>query len=192
MKSTTGKSARERILEAAVLKFSRQSYEAIGLRDIAIEANVDVAYVHRSFGSKERLFAAALKRAIEQDNVLQGLGADPAAALARHIFSDTQVTSANDVRTMDIFIHSLSSTQAKTVLRAMTIEDFIMPLSERIEGIDILQSTLIAALLVGIGIFRTVIEVPILQEHNGEHAEMRTSHAIDLIINAAHHTRDSR
>lgn len=45
--------AKERILKAAIRRFARHSYEDTGLRDIANDADVDVAYVHRSFGSKD-------------------------------------------------------------------------------------------------------------------------------------------
>lgn len=39
---------RERILKAAILRFSAHSYDNTGLRDIAADVGVDMAYVHRS------------------------------------------------------------------------------------------------------------------------------------------------
>ncbi len=52
---------RDRILKAAILRFSTHSYDHTGLRDIAADVGVDMAYVHRSFGSKEKLFYEAVK-----------------------------------------------------------------------------------------------------------------------------------
>lgn len=47
-----GSATRDRILNAAILRFARSSYESVGLRDIAADAGVDVAYVHRLFWFK--------------------------------------------------------------------------------------------------------------------------------------------
>jgi AcrR family transcriptional regulator len=51
---------RARILAAAQRLFSTVGYTQTGLRDIAAEARVDMALVSRAFGSKEKLFEAAL------------------------------------------------------------------------------------------------------------------------------------
>jgi AcrR family transcriptional regulator len=45
-----------RILQAAKTLFSRNSYEGVGVREIASNADVDSALVIRYFGSKEGLF----------------------------------------------------------------------------------------------------------------------------------------
>lgn len=76
---------RDRILSAAIVQFSRRSYEEVGLRDIAAVAGVDVAYVHRSFGSKEQLFAEAVRRATAVDRVVSTAGSDLPRSLARQI-----------------------------------------------------------------------------------------------------------
>jgi AcrR family transcriptional regulator len=50
---------RARLLEAARELFLAQGYSAIGLREVAAKAGVDVTLVRRYFGSKQRLFVAA-------------------------------------------------------------------------------------------------------------------------------------
>ena len=60
IRPTAEDTTRERILKAAMLRFSTYSYEETGLRDIATDVGVDTAYVHRSFGSKEKLFREAV------------------------------------------------------------------------------------------------------------------------------------
>ncbi|MFD2029247.1 helix-turn-helix domain-containing protein [Ancylobacter dichloromethanicus] len=61
---------REQILEAAILRFARQSYEDTSLRAIAADVGVDVAHVHRSFGSKELLFAEAIRATTRPERFL--------------------------------------------------------------------------------------------------------------------------
>lgn len=50
---------RARLLEAARELFLGQGYSAIGLREVAAKAGVDVTLVRRYFGSKQRLFTEA-------------------------------------------------------------------------------------------------------------------------------------
>jgi AcrR family transcriptional regulator len=52
---------RETILEAARRRFAAAGYEASSLRAIAADAGVDPALVVHYFGSKDRLFVAALQ-----------------------------------------------------------------------------------------------------------------------------------
>src|SRR3546814_4650837 len=52
---------RHAILLAATGRFLQDSYECVGLRDIARDAGIDVALVSRYFGSKEELFAQVLR-----------------------------------------------------------------------------------------------------------------------------------
>jgi AcrR family transcriptional regulator len=56
-----------RILQAAQRHFSRYGYVQAGLRDIAAEAGINVALVARYFGSKEKLFEAAVAASVTPD-----------------------------------------------------------------------------------------------------------------------------
>src|SRR5689334_25333471 len=51
---------RERIVQAAITLLERGEYDAIQMRDVAMEAGVAVATIYRYFTSKEHLYAAAL------------------------------------------------------------------------------------------------------------------------------------
>ena len=72
IRPTPEDTTRERILKAALLRFSTHSYEETGLRDIASDVGVDMAYVHRSFGSKEKLFREAVKAMLRPEVWLVG------------------------------------------------------------------------------------------------------------------------
>lgn len=56
---------RSAILAAAQAAFATRGYGQVGLREIATEAGADPALVRRYFGSKERLFEAALDDALD-------------------------------------------------------------------------------------------------------------------------------
>lgn len=174
---------RDRILDAAILRFSRQSYEATGLRDIAGDVDVDVAYVHRCFGSKERLFAAAVEAALQPEAMLSGKAEDLAATLARELVAEDY--GPDDVRPLDIIIHSLSSADASRVLRDVVARSFIEPLAAKLGHRDQLNASLITALLAGTGILRTVLGIAPLQETEGGRLEAMMTAALTGIIASA-------
>ncbi len=178
--SSAPASGRERILEAAVGRFSRQSYDQTGLREIAADADVDVAYVHRCFGSKEQLFHAALKRAVQTEKVINDLGADPAGMLAAHVLSDSKADA--EVRPMDILIRSLTSPKAAAVLRTVVIEDFVTPLGAQLDTNAAQRAALAAALLMGLGILRDVLELPALTEGPGGALERSLADTLAVVL----------
>ena len=146
---------RDRILNAAIARFSRHSYEATGLRDIAADVGIDVAYVHRSFGSKERLFAAAVEASLQPERFFAGAKADLATDLTNHVL----VRDADEIAPLDIVVHSLSSPEAASVLREVVVRNFITPLANKLEMSSQTPASLIASLLLGVGILRSVLGV---------------------------------
>ena len=152
-------STRERILNAAIARFSRHSYEATGLRDIAADVGIDVAYVHRSFGSKERLFAAAVESSLQPERFFAGNTADLAVDLTNQVLARDPVRDANEIGPLDIVVHSLSSPEAASVLREVVVRNFISPLAEKLEMSSQTPASLIASLLLGVGILRSVLGV---------------------------------
>ncbi|ABD90188.1 TetR/AcrR family transcriptional regulator [Rhodopseudomonas palustris] len=182
--SRTKPLTRDRILEAAIARFSRHSYEATGLRDIAADVGVDVAYVHRCFGSKERLFAAAVQAAIKPERFLAGPGDDLAATLSQQALANQASQGPDQTGPLDIVIHSLSSPEASRVLRAVMLKDFIEPIAGRLGSPAASRAALIAALLAGVGILRSVLGVAALQEAEGGELQTLIRTAIDSMIDA--------
>ena len=115
----SGEATRQRILATAIARFAQGSYEEVKLRDIAADVGVDVALVHRSFGSKEQLFAAVLSAASPADRQLAVDVKDLSAAFVNDMFT----SKPNDA--LKIILRSLSSPQARDVLRAHGAIDFI-------------------------------------------------------------------
>jgi AcrR family transcriptional regulator len=155
----SGEATRRRILSAAVARFARASYEEVKLRDIAADVGVDVALVHRSFGSKEQLFAAAV------------LEACPSALLSEErgrlseLFAGFAVESQQH-EGLHIFIRSLTSPLARDLIRSCCHRDFIGPLAAKLEGPTARQrAALFVSCLIGFGILREVLRVePLLSE----------------------------
>ncbi|MFC0240750.1 TetR/AcrR family transcriptional regulator [Rhodopseudomonas telluris] len=176
---------RDRILDAAILRFARQSYETTGLRDIAADVDVDVAYVHRCFGSKERLFAAAVEATLKPELLLTGKADDLAATLAHELFHHAEGHGPHQVRPLDIVIHSLSSADASRVLREVVSRSFVEPLAAKLGHADALNAALITALLAGTGILRTVLGITPLQETEGGRLETMMTAALAGIIASA-------
>ncbi|HNK15897.1 MAG TPA: TetR family transcriptional regulator [Nitrospira sp.] len=180
----TGGATRDRILNAAILRFARSSYETVGLRDIAADARVDVAYVHRCFGSKERLFAESLEATMEPAKLFAGPAGDIAGFLAKQIFARDGGRGRNTVGPLGIIIRSLSSSEASRVLREFTRDDIIRPLAEKIGQEADTRAAVITALLAGIGILRNVLRIDPLTEVEGGELEKLITQTISDIIAA--------
>lgn len=161
-----GKNTRERILRAAMARFATQSYSTTSLRDLASDVGVDVAYVHRSFGSKENLFRASIRAAMRPDWMFAGDIQDLAATLAGQTLG--KVPEA-EVRMLDIVFRSFSSPDASKVLREVLMEDFIGPLIAAQPHVSKRQAALVAAFFAGVSILYDVIgSEPLLEGDDDE------------------------
>jgi AcrR family transcriptional regulator len=156
----SGEVTRQRILTAAIARFAQASYEEVKLRHIAMDVGVDVALVHRSFGSKEQLFAAVLSAASPYDRLLASDWSELSTVFANDMFAAKQDDA------LQIALRSLTSPQARDVLRAHGAMDFIGPIAAKLDGPARQQrAALFAACLIGIGILRDVLRLePLLDE----------------------------
>lgn len=181
IRSEAGDTTRERILKAAILRFSTHSYEETGLRDVAADVGVDMAYVHRSFGSKEKLFYEAVKAAFQPERVFAGEAEDLPSTLARDVFVER---GANEICPLDIIIRSLTSPDASRVLRDAMMEDFIDPLMRKHGKVSKKNATLIAAFLGGVGILRDVIRAEAFLEEDTRELENTIAQVITDLLDA--------
>lgn len=173
-------STRDRILQAAVLRFSKASYEETGLRDIAADVGVDVAYVHRCFGSKERLFAAVIASLLQTRRFLEDNQSDLASGLTRRALARAPRTS-DEVSPIDVIVRSLMSPAAAPVLRDYLRNEVIDPLAVKLGHSDNRRASVIAALLVGTGILRGVLRIEPMTEPEGGPLEAIIEQTIALI-----------
>ncbi|MGB8277195.1 MAG: TetR family transcriptional regulator [Methylovirgula sp.] len=165
----SGELTRQRILRAALARFADASYEEVGLRDIAADVGIDVALVHRSFGSKEQLFSEVVKAAVQAERLLAFEKSDLSTSFAKNIFEPDSELMSGHAEALQIFIHSLSSPRAREVLRAFAWQDFIEPLAAKLDDRAQHRATLFVACLIGIRILRDVLGVePLLDASRAE------------------------
>jgi AcrR family transcriptional regulator len=75
----SGEQSRQRVLSAARSRFASDGYDRTTVRAIATEARVDPSVIHYFFGTKQQLFAAAMRMpeaAVERISTLLDLGLD--------------------------------------------------------------------------------------------------------------------
>ena len=175
---------RARILNAAIREFSQRSYESTGLRDIAATAGVDVAYVHRCFGSKAQLFAEAVKASVQMERCLGKPGTNPADALATELFAeDSQRVVDPDQAGLDIVLRSLSSPEAGAILRENMQTEVIAPLMRRLRDPADHRAALVMAFLFGTVVLRRVLQVEPLTEQPGGTLEALVRSTLNHLIN---------
>jgi len=110
-----------RILEAAQQLFSAGGYAHVGMREIAASAGVDVKMLARYFGSKEKLFAAALYASTSTSE----LWSRPKANFGRAVvdmFANDQDAALNPLR---MLIQAASDPVAKEVALAFVRTELV-------------------------------------------------------------------
>lgn len=176
---------RDRILDAAILRFARHAYETTALRDIAGDVGVDVAYVHRCFGSKEGLFREALRATIPLERLVLAASSGHAAAdLARNVIARGAARTADEVEPLDIVIRSLSSPTAAPMLREFIVSDVIAPLAGNLAPPAVRRAALLTAFLAGFGILRDVLGIDTLSDVGAVEIEQLVTDAIGGILGA--------
>jgi AcrR family transcriptional regulator len=112
-----------RIIEAAQQLFAAHGYAQAGIREIATLAGVAVSLVPQHFGSKARLFEAALIAAIETSTALDG----PRNHLGRSLVD--QVLNSSDMRLPRIVVLSIGNTEAREIVGRVTRERILAGLA---------------------------------------------------------------
>jgi len=174
--------AKERILSAAIARFAQHSFDVTSLREIAADAEVDVAYVHRSFGSKSQLFEAALGAAKRMAQPLTQDRDGIVEELVRGTLAHRREEEAGAASAFELFIHSLGSREASHVLRNYILEEYISPLSEKLGETTNCRAALTISVLAGVTLFRVLLEMECLQQEEGGELEAIVTDIVARII----------
>ena len=163
---TRGRNAaatKQAILEAARWWFGHESYDQVGVRDIAARAGVDPALVNRYFGSKEGLFAAAVSAKFDLSELFAGDRATLGERLARYVLQKKAPSGSSDP--LVALLRSSSSEVAAGMLRKAFINGVVEPLAARLGGPDaLLRAELVGSTLLGLLVYRTVIGGTVMQD----------------------------
>jgi len=172
-------STRERILTAAMLRFSMHSYDTTTLRDLAADVRVDVAYVHRCFGSKEKLFCEALRATLHAERLFGAHVHDLSRVLAREIVIKR---AANEIRPLDIVFRSFSSPDASRVLREVLATDIIARMRDNCPQVSGMRAAMVICFLAGLYVFKDVIGADALVEAEDRNLEQAVIETIESIM----------
>lgn len=125
---------RAEMLAAARQRFLQESYENVGLRDIARDVGVDVALVSRYFGSKEELFREVLHGdKAEKFRIDVGAGDLPDYLVSLFAATDCEDTRKHTEKLL-IVLRSASSPQASAIVHDAVCNDVLEPISRILGG----------------------------------------------------------
>jgi AcrR family transcriptional regulator len=174
-RSRTGRRAgdsgtREAILRVARAQFAERGYDGATIRAIAAGAGVDPALVHHFYGTKERLFAAAMSLPIVPSEVIMAAlaeGSRPAdVSVGEHLVRTAlTVWDSADVRTafVGLLRSALTSEPAATLLREFVTQAILGPVASVTLGSDPERTPFRAALvgshMIGLALTRYVVQL---------------------------------
>lgn len=151
---------RDAMLVAARSRFLQESYENVGLREIAGDAGVDVALVSRYFGSKEELFKEVLRGDGGDKFPLEIASGDLAERLTALVMDRDGDQDREKLERLLIILRSASSPKAAEIVRKSFQDDVLTPLAARLQGSEAGERAGLAlAILMGSTILRTVMSV---------------------------------
>ncbi len=156
-----------RILEVAVDAFAANSYEAVSLRQIAREVGIDVALVHRSFGSKEGLFVAVMDHVFSDQHAAVRGDEDLRDSFTDALFERRETAAPNLVR-LQIVLRSFSNATAKSIIKERLQLNMLEPLSELLPSPQPQRAAVLMGLMMGSVILRNVLEIDALANDDGE------------------------
>ncbi len=158
-------SARTRIVRAAMLLFARQSFSETSLREIAAGAQVDVAYVHRTFGSKTEIFQQALNGLhIVDTQGVQSAPMDPDHLIERisEVALLRNPRRVEEVEPLHLIIRSCASSEAREILATFLATHFARPLAAAFGQEDIGRAMFAISLMTGFVTMRVAVGHPAL------------------------------
>ncbi|MGH3531383.1 MAG: TetR family transcriptional regulator [Mycobacterium sp.] len=154
---------REQILAVARELFARSGFDKTSIRSVAAGAGVDSALVHHYFGTKERLFTAAIRIPIDPMAVLGPLREAPVEELGHKLPSvllplwDSELGSVV-VATIRSLLSGADIGLVRTFMREVIIEE----IAARVDsppGSGIIRAEFVASQLAGVLMARYILEL---------------------------------
>ena len=160
-----GADRRQAILDAAREQFAEKGYAAASIRAIARTADVDPALVHHYFGSKEKVFVAAMELPFDPAErlpaVLEG-DLDGLAERLVRMFLGIWADPAFRTPMLGLVRSAFTSEQGATMLREFVGEALLGRVAQTVRGAgpaDPLRVQVAAAQLVGVVVLRYVVRL---------------------------------
>lgn len=154
-------SSRDDILAAARVLFGERGYDKASIRAIAGAAGVDPALVHHYFGTKEELFAAAMRLPIDPAVVLPEVLAGPPDRLGERL-ARTFLRLWGDPRLGPQFAgvvrSAMTTEQGAALLRDFVAANMLARVAERLDT-PRLNLTAAAAQMIGVVVLKYVLRL---------------------------------
>ena len=150
---------KEAMLQAARRRFLAESYDNVGMRDIARDVGVDVALVARYFGSKEGLFAEVL-RAGKKKGLEPQVPVEELPAYLADMLTAAEHDRQAKIEHLLIILRSASSPQAAEIVRAGLKDDVLEPVAKLLPGANgQIRACMALGVMIGATVMRTIMAV---------------------------------
>ena len=154
---------REQILAAAIASFSASGYESTTIRGVATAAGVDPALVHYFFGSKDRLFAAAMEMPFSPADLVERVlvgGVDGLGERMARGFLEVWGSPDSGPPLVALIRGAASHEESARLLGEFIGREVLAKIARALGVPDAeVRATLCASQLVGLGMLRYVLKV---------------------------------
>lgn len=155
---------RAAILQAARSAFAARGYDAISIRAVAREADVDPALVHRFFGSKEGLFVAAMELPASPSQLVPALLAEGPEGLGERIVHTLLTLNDNSGHAapfLALLRGAVSHERAATMLREFITTEVLSRIAiAAAPDQPELRAALAGSQILGLAMARYVVRIP--------------------------------
>jgi AcrR family transcriptional regulator len=152
---------REAILAAARQRFAKLGYDRATIRGIASDAGVDPALVHHFFGTKEKLFVAAVRFPFVPTEELAQLGMADRERLGELIVRIALGALENPSTrppAIALIRSAITNEQAATMMREFVTRAIVGTIATLVdEGEAEYRASLVASQILGLGIARYIV-----------------------------------
>ncbi|HEY1617461.1 MAG TPA: TetR family transcriptional regulator [Streptosporangiaceae bacterium] len=196
---------REAILDAARRRFADLGYDGATIRGIAGDAGVDPALVHHFYGSKEALFAAAMRLPVVPSEVLTAAltQAAEAGAAGRPTASPGEVLVRAALTTWEkpevhrVFLgllrSALTSDEASRMLREFLSDGILGPVAAASSSSDpaeaVFRAAAVASQMLGLALTRYVLMLGPLAQASRDDLVAAIAPTIDRYLTGDLHPR---
>jgi AcrR family transcriptional regulator len=163
---------REAITQAARRQFSELGYDRASIRSVAAEAGVDPALVVHYFGSKQRLFLAAIELPFEVGDLVERLETGPREQVGERVARFALEVLGNPdarARWTGMIRAAASDHDAAGLLREVLTQRIFEPLAKALGSEDAqLRANLASSQMVGLVMARYIIAIEPLASADAE------------------------
>jgi AcrR family transcriptional regulator len=159
------------VLQAARARFAAHGYDGTRLRDVAADADVDVALVSYFFGSKDGLFAAAMELPINPAQLVEELVGEGSDGLGERLVRTilARLDEAGGTAFVGLVRSAATNEQAAELLRGFVEREMLGRLALAVDAPDPeLRAALAGSQVVGMIMARYVVGVRPLAEADAE------------------------